>query len=56
MRQVPLERDINLAVNSPFWVEVGNPERPFTVRGLPFSTYALRGGGEVEGIADLCVR
>ena len=56
MRQVPLERDINIAVNSPFWVEVGNPERPFTVRGLPFSTYALRGGGGVKEIDDFCVR
>ena len=25
MRQVPLERDINIAVNGSFWVEVANP-------------------------------
>ena len=30
MRQVPLERDINIAVNGPFWVEVATPEHPFT--------------------------
>ena len=30
MRQVPLERDINIAINGPFWVEVANPEHPFT--------------------------
>ena len=29
MRQVPLEHDINIAVNGPFWVEVANPEHPF---------------------------
>ena len=29
MRQAPLERDINIALNSPFWVEVANPEHPF---------------------------
>ena len=28
MRQVPLERDIN--INGHFWVEVANPENPFT--------------------------
>ena len=27
----PLERDINIAINGPFWVEVVNPEHPFTV-------------------------
>ena len=27
---MPLERDINIAVNGPFWVEVVNPEHPFT--------------------------
>ena len=27
---MPLERDINIAVNGPFWVEVANPEHPFT--------------------------
>ena len=52
MRQEPLECDINIAVNSPFWVEVGNPERPFTVRGLPFSTYALMGEG---GLKELLI-
>ena len=30
MRQVPLERDINIAINDPFWVEVANQEHPFT--------------------------
>ena len=30
MRHVPLERDINIAINGPFWVEVANPEHPFT--------------------------
>ena len=29
MRQVPLECDINIAVNGPFWVEVMNPEHLF---------------------------
>ena len=29
MRHVPLERDINIAINDPFWVEVANPEHPF---------------------------
>ena len=29
IRQVPLERDINIALNGPFWVEVANPEHPF---------------------------
>ena len=28
MRYVPLESDINIAVNGPFWVEVANPEHP----------------------------
>ena len=27
---MPLERDINIAVNGPFWVEVANQEHPFT--------------------------
>ena len=26
---MPLERDINIAVNGPFWLEVANPEHPF---------------------------
>ena len=30
MRQVSLERDINIAINGPFWMEVANPEHPFT--------------------------
>ena len=30
MRQVPLERDYNIAMNGPFWVEVANPEHPLT--------------------------
>ena len=29
MRQVPLERDINIAVSGIFWVEVANSEHPF---------------------------
>ena len=27
-----LERDINIAVDGPFWVEVANPEHPFLQR------------------------
>ena len=27
---MPLERDINIAINGLFWVEVANPEHPFT--------------------------
>ena len=27
---MPLERDINITVNGPSWVEVANPEHPFT--------------------------
>ena len=27
---MPLELDINIAVNGPFWVEVANQEHPFT--------------------------
>ena len=30
MDAVPLECDINIAVYGPFWVEVANPEHPFT--------------------------
>ena len=30
MRQVSLEHGINIAINGPFWVEVANPEYPFT--------------------------
>ena len=30
MRLVPLERDINIDVNGPLWVEVANPEHRFT--------------------------
>ena len=30
MRQVPLERDIIIAISGPFWMEVANPEHPFT--------------------------
>ena len=30
MRQVPLERDVNIAISGPFWVEAANPEHPFT--------------------------
>ena len=30
MIYVPLERYINIAINGPFWVEVANPEHPFT--------------------------
>ena len=30
MRQVSPERYINIAVNGPFWVEVADPEHPFT--------------------------
>ena len=32
MRQVPLERDINISVNGRFWDEVANPEHPFTAK------------------------
>ena len=27
---MPLECDINIAINGSFWVEVANPEQPFT--------------------------
>ena len=30
MRQVPLERYINIGINDPFWVEVANPEHTYT--------------------------
>ena len=30
MRYVPLERDINIVINGPSWVEGANPEHPFT--------------------------
>ena len=30
MRQVPLERDIKIAVDGSFWMEVANQEHPFT--------------------------
>ena len=30
MREVALESDINIDVNGPIWVEVKNPEHPFT--------------------------
>ena len=30
MRQVPLERDINITIDGPFWVEIVIPEHPFT--------------------------
>ena len=43
MRQVPLECDINIAVNGPFWVEVANPEHPFTAMMISCSrgTYLI---------------
>ena len=37
MGQVPLERDINIAVNGSFWVEVANTEHPFTAMLIPRS-------------------
>ena len=37
MRQVPLERDINIAVNGPLWMEVANPEHPFTAMLISLS-------------------
>ena len=37
MRLVPLERDINIAVNGPFWVEAANPEHPFTAMMISHS-------------------
>ena len=30
MGKVPLKRDINIAANDPFWVEVAKQEHPFT--------------------------
>ena len=30
MKEVSLERDINIAKNGPLWVEFVNPEHPFT--------------------------
>ena len=26
---MPLERDVKISINGPFWVEVANPEHPF---------------------------
>ena len=31
---MPLESDINIAVNGHFWVEVANPEHPFTAMSI----------------------
>ena len=35
---MPLERDINIALNGPFWVEVANPEHPFTAMLISCAT------------------
>ena len=35
--QVPLECDINTAINGPFWVEVANPEHTFKAMLIPHS-------------------
>ena len=37
MRQVPLECDINIAVNGPSWVEAANPKHPFTAMWISHS-------------------
>ena len=37
MRQVPLERDINIVINGSFWVEAANPEHPFTAMLISLS-------------------
>ena len=37
MMQVPLECDINTAINGPFWVEVANPEHTFKAMLIPHS-------------------
>ena len=34
--EVPLERDINIAVNGSFWMEVANEEHPFTAHTWSF--------------------
>ena len=66
MRQVPLEHDINIAINGPFWVEVANPEHPFTamlishsrgtflISGLTRASCLPRSGFEVLSL-DTCL-
>ena len=44
-RQVPLERDINIAVDGPFWVEVANPEHQFTAMLISHSRGICLTGG-----------
>ena len=45
---MPLERDISIAVNCPFWVEVANPEHPFTAMLISRSrgTYLIINSGK----------
>ena len=52
MRQVPLERDIKIPVNSPFRVEVANPEHPFTAMLISGSrgTYLIRNIATVDQV------
>ena len=37
----PLEGDINIAVNGPFWVEVANQEHPFTAMLISRSMFMM---------------
>ena len=45
----PLEGDINIAVNGPFWVEVAYPEHPFTAMLISHS----RGPASLPRVWDL---
>ena len=53
MRQVPLERDINIGINGPFWVEGANPEHPFTAMLISCSRGTYLNGLKVELIPGL---
>ena len=53
MRQVPLERDYNIAMNGPFWVEVANPEHPFTSMLISrYNTITIQFGFEYIWVAS----
>ena len=45
MREVPAECDVNIARNGPFWVEVANPEHPFTAILISLSRGTCLSGG-----------
>ena len=64
MRRVPLECDINIAANGPFWLEVTNPEHPFTamlishsrgtcILSLLFLTHAMK---TIDERAESCYK